>query len=197
MRSVEVEELRVLIAEDEKVIAMGLRAQLKALGHKVVAEAANGRQAVALARELKPDLVVLDIKMPEMDGIEAAEAITAERPIPVILLTAYKEEQLAQRAAQAGIYAYLVKPISKDDLMPAILLARARFEEFQQLNEEISDLKEALEARKLIERAKGILMERRQLTEAEAFRRLQMMSQNQRMKLVDVARSIIIAEKVL
>jgi AmiR/NasT family two-component response regulator len=197
MRSVEVEELRVLIAEDEKVIAMGLRAQLKALGHKVVAEAANGRQAVALARELKPDLVVLDIKMPEMDGIEAAQAITAERPIPVILLTAYKEEQLAQRAAQAGIYAYLVKPISKDDLMPAILLARARFEEFQQLNEEISDLKEALEARKLIERAKGILMERRQLTEAEAFRRLQMMSQNQRMKLVDVARSIIIAEKVL
>ncbi len=191
------EELRVLIAEDEKVIAMGLRAQLKALGHTVVAEAANGRQAVALARELKPDLVVLDIKMPEMDGIEAAQAITAERPIPVVLLTAYKEEQLAQRAAQAGIYAYLVKPISKDDLMPAILLARARFEEFQQLNKEISDLKEALEARKLIERAKGILMERRQLTEAEAFRRLQMMSQNQRMKLVDVARSIIIAEKVL
>jgi AmiR/NasT family two-component response regulator len=197
MRSAEVEELRVLIAEDEKVIAMGLRAQLKALGHKVVAEAANGRQAVALARELKPDLVVLDIKMPEMDGIEAAQAITAERPIPVILLTAYKEEQLAQRAAQAGIYTYLVKPISKDDLMPAILLARARFEEFQQLNKEISDLKEALEARKVIERAKGILMERRQLTEAEAFRRLQMMSQNQRMKLVDVARSIIIAEKVL
>jgi AmiR/NasT family two-component response regulator len=197
MRSVEVEELRVLIAEDEKVIAMGLRAQLKALGHTVVAEAANGRQAVALARELKPDLVVLDIKMPEMDGIEAAQAITAERPIPVILLTAYKEEQLAQRAAQAGIYTYLVKPISKDDLMPAILLARARFGEFQQLNKEISDLKEALEARKLIERAKGILMERRQLTEAEAFRRLQMMSQNQRMKLVDVARSIIIAEKVL
>jgi AmiR/NasT family two-component response regulator len=192
-----VEELRVLIAEDEKVIAMGLRAQLKALGHTVVAEATNGRQAVALARELKPDLVVLDIKMPEMDGIEAAQAITAERPIPVILLTAYKEEQLAQRAAQAGIYTYLVKPISKDDLMPAILLARARFGEFQQLNKEISDLKEALEARKLIERAKGILMERRQLTEAEAFRRLQMMSQNQRMKLVDVARSIIIAEKVL
>jgi len=191
------ERLRVLIAEDEKAIAMGLRAQLKALGYEVVAEAANGRQAVALAQEVKPDLAVLDIKMPEMDGIEAAQAITAVRPIPIVLLTAYKEEQLAQKAAQAGIYAYLVKPISKDDLMPAIVLARARFEEFQQLKKEISDLKEALEARKLIERAKGILMERRQLTEAEAFRRLQMMSQNQHMKLADVARAIITAEKML
>ena len=191
------EKLRVLVAEDEKAIAMGLRAQLKSLGHEVIAEAANGRQAVALARKLKPDLAVLDIKMPEMDGIEAAQAITAEQPIPIILLTAYKEEQLAQRAAQAGIYAYLVKPISRDDLLPAILLARARFEEFQQLEKEISDLKEALEARKLIERAKGILMERRQLTEAEAFRRLQMMSQNQHMKLADVARAIITSEKML
>jgi AmiR/NasT family two-component response regulator len=192
-----VEKLRVLIAEDEKIIAMGLRAQLKALGHEVVAEAADGRQAVALARELKPDLAVLDIKMPEIDGIEAAQAITAERPIPIVLLTAYKEEQLAQRAAQAGIYAYLVKPVSKDDLLPAILLARARFEEFQQLKKEIGDLREALEARKLIERAKGILMERRNLSEAEAFRRLQMMSQNENVKLADIARSIIAAEKVL
>ena len=191
------DKLRILIAEDEKVIAMGLRAQVKALGHEAIAEAANGRQAVALARELRPDLAILDIKMPEMDGIEAAQAITAERPIPIVLLTAYKEEQLAQRAAQAGIYAYLVKPVSKDDLLPAILLAKARFAEFQQLRKEVSDLKEALEARKLIERAKGILMERRQLTEAEAFRRLQMMSQNQHIKLADVARAIVTAEKVL
>lgn len=189
--------LRVLIAEDEGVIAMGLRAQLKALGHEVVAEAANGRQAVLLARELRPDLAILDIKMPEMDGIEAAQAITAERPIPIILLTAYTEEQLAQRASQAPVYAYLVKPISKDDLLPAILLAQARFHEFQELKREVSDLKQALEARKIIERAKGIIMERRHLTEAEAFRYLQRASQNKNMKMIDLARSIVAAEDVL
>jgi len=129
--------LRILIADDESLRVMSLRGQLESLGHKVVAEASNGAEAVRLADELRPDLAILDIKMPEMDGIEAAQKITAARPIPIILLTAYSERELAERAASANVSAYLMKPVSEQDLLPAIALAVSRFKEFQALHQEV------------------------------------------------------------
>ena len=147
--------LRILIADDESIRLLSLRAQLQALGHQVVAEASNGQEAVALAKASQPDLAIMDIKMPIMDGIEAAERITQDRPMPIILLTAYSETQLVERAAQANISAYLMKPVAAEDLHPAIALALTRFRQFQALRQEVHDLREALEARKVIERAKG------------------------------------------
>ncbi len=191
------DRLRILIADDEAIRVMTLRTQLRALGFQVVAEATNGREAVELAARCEPDLAILDIKMPEMDGIEAARAITARRPIPVILLTAYSEPELVERATEAGVFAYLVKPVSEEDLLPTILLARARFEEFRLLQQEVADLREALEARKIIERAKGILMKRLGISEAEAFRRMQVQSQKENKKLVEIARAIVTAHGVL
>ncbi|MHB0869303.1 MAG: ANTAR domain-containing response regulator [Chloroflexota bacterium] len=191
------ETLRVVLADDESIRLMSIKTQLESLGLQVVGEALNGKQAVDLVCRLKPDLAVLDIKMPEMDGLEAAKAIAAEYPIPVIVLTAYSERSLAERAIEAGVFAYLMKPVSEEDLLPTILLAKSRFQEFQDLRRGISDLKEALETRKLIERAKGILMERRNLTEAEAFRRMQIQSQNENKKLADIAQAIIMADRML
>ncbi|MGI5835283.1 MAG: ANTAR domain-containing response regulator [Chloroflexota bacterium] len=189
--------MRVVIADDESIRLMSLKAQLEALGLQVVGEALNGRQAVDLVIRLKPDLAILDIKMPEMDGLEAAKQIAAQYPIPVIVVTAYSERTLAERAIEAGVFSYLMKPISEEDLLPAILLAKSRFREFQDLTKGISDLKEALETRKLIERAKGILMERRNLSEAEAFRRMQIQSQNENKKLAEIAQAIIMADRML
>ncbi len=191
------ERLRILIADDEAIRVMALRTQLRALGFEVVAEATNGREAVRLVEECEPDLAILDIKMPELDGISAARAMVARRPIPVILLTAYSEPELIERATEAGIFAYLIKPVSEADLLPAILLARARFEEFRLLQREVSDLREALEARKVIERAKGILMKRLGISEAEAFRRMQVQSQKENKRLVEIARAIVTAHGVL
>ncbi len=191
------EPLRILIADDESIRLLSLRAQLSALGHRVIAEAATGEEAVALADRWRPDLAILDIKMPLMDGIEAAERITQARPIPIILLTAYSETQLVERAAQANISAYLMKPVSEEDLLPTITLAQARFKQFQTLRQEVTDLREAMEARKLIERAKGILMRRLNLTEDEAFRRLQRQSQEGNRKLAQVAEAIIVADQML
>ncbi len=191
------EALRILIADDESLRVMSLKGQLESIGHKVVAEAANGKEAMGLARELKPDLAILDIKMPEMDGIEAAKAITQERPIPIILLTAFSEKELAERAAEANVSAYLMKPVSENDLLPAIALAVSRFKEFQALHREVDDLREALETRKLVERAKGILMRRLNLTEEEAFRRMQRRSQNENKKLGEIANAIITADGML
>jgi two-component system, response regulator PdtaR len=189
--------LRVLVADDESLRVMSLKAQLESIGHKVIAEAANGKEAVNLAHELKPDLAILDIKMPEMDGIEAAQTITQERPIPIILLTAFSEKELAERAAEANVAAYLMKPVSEQDLLPAIALAVSRFKEFQALHREVDDLRDALETRKLVERAKGILMRRLNLTEEEAFRRMQRRSQNENKKLGDIANAIITADGML
>jgi AmiR/NasT family two-component response regulator len=189
--------LRVLVADDESLRVMSLKAQLESIGHKVIAEAANGKEAVNLARELKPDLAILDIKMPEMDGIEAAQTITQERPIPIILLTAFSEKELAERAAEANVAAYLMKPVSESDLLPAIALAVSRFKEFQALHREVDDLRDALETRKLVERAKGILMRRLNLTEEEAFRRMQRRSQNENKKLGEIAEAIITADGML
>lgn len=189
--------LRVLIADDESIRLLSLRAQLAALGHQVVAEASTGEDAVILARSTQPDLAILDIKMPIMDGIEAAEQITQSRPIPIILVTAYGESQLVERAARANISAYLMKPVAKEDLLPAITLALARFREFQAMRQEVADLREALEARKVIEKAKGILMRRLDLTEDEAFRRLQRQSQEGNRKLAQVAEAIVVADQML
>jgi len=191
------EPLRILIADDESIRMMSLRKQLAALGHRVVAEASNGEEAVALAAATQPDLAILDIKMPVADGIEAAQRITRARPIPIILLTAYNEAELVERAAQANISAYLMKPVAEEDLLPAITLALIRFRQFEALRREVSDLREALEARKVIERAKGILVRRLGLTEEEAFRRLQKQSQDSNRKLAEVAEAIVMADRLL
>jgi len=191
------EPLRILIADDESIRLMSLRKQLAALGHRVIAEASNGAEAVALAAATQPDLAILDIKMPVTDGIEAAQQITRARPIPIILLTAYNEAELVERAAQANISAYLMKPVAEEDLLPAITLALIRFRQFEALRREVSDLREALEARKIIERAKGILVRRLGLTEEEAFRRLQKQSQDSNRKLAEVAEAIVMADRLL
>jgi response regulator NasT len=191
------ESLRVLIADDESIRLMSLRQQLAGLGHQVVGEASTGDEAVALAQRMRPDLAILDIRMPGMDGIEAARQIMSTRPIPIILLTGYSEEQLVARAAQADVATYLIKPVAEDDLLPALTLALARFRQFETLQREVVDLREALEARKVVERAKGILMRRLDLTEDEAFRRLQKQSQDSNRKLADVAQALITADQLL
>jgi response regulator NasT len=191
------EPLKILIADDESIRLLSLRAQLLALGHQVVAEASTGSEAVALAARTHPDLAILDIKMPVMDGIEASQRITEQHAIPIILLTAYGEAQLVERAAQANISAYLMKPVAEEDLLPAITLALMRFREFQALRREVADLREALEARKVIERAKGILMRRLDLTEDEAFRRLQRQSQDTNRRLAEVAQALVVADQML
>jgi len=188
--------LKVLIADDESLRVMSLKNQLEAFGLQVVGETSRGDEAVFLARQLKPDLAILDIKMPGLDGIEAAQAITAENPIPIILLTAFSEPELVARADAAGVMAYLVKPVGAENLLPAITLAVSRGREFRALRSEVDDLKEALETRKTVERAKGILMERLGLTEAEAFKRMQRRSQDENKKLGEIAQAIILADKM-
>jgi two-component system, response regulator PdtaR len=183
----------VLVAEDETIIRLDLRAQLEDANYVVCGEATNGHEAVALARSLQPDLAVLDVKMPGLDGIEAAKMILAERPIPILMLTAYSDEQLVRRAVKAGVYAYLVKPFRASDLMPAIETAIARYDEMQALREETTTLADALAARKAIERAKGLLMEREGLTEADAFARLRRASQISGQPLKAIAEAVVAA----
>ncbi len=168
---------RILIAEDETIIRLDLRELLERAGFQVCAEAKDGLEAVELARSEQPDLVVLDVKMPRLDGIEAARRILHERPIPIVMLTAYGQDELVSRAVEAGVFGYLVKPFRETDLVPAIAAARARHEELTALREEAESLAEALAARKSIERAKGLLMEKEGLTEQEAFARLRRASQ--------------------
>jgi two-component system, response regulator PdtaR len=169
--------MRILIAEDETIIRLDLRELLERAGYEVCAEARDGNEAVELARSAKPDLAVLDVKMPQLDGIEAARRILDERPIPIVMLTAYGQDELVSRAVEAGVFGYLVKPFRETDLLPAIHTARARHEELSELREEASSLAEALAARKSIERAKGLLMEKEKLTEEEAYGRLRRASQ--------------------
>lgn len=189
--------LRIVIADDESLHLMSLRAQLESLGHRVIGEAGDGQAALKLLRELHPDCAILDIKLPEPDGIEVSQTIMQEQPLPIILLSAYSEGALAERAANAHVAAYLMKPISQQDLVPALALASSRFAEFQMLNREVHDLREALETRKLVERAKGILMRRLNLTEEEAFRRMQRQSQNENKKLSEIANAIVTADGLL
>jgi AmiR/NasT family two-component response regulator len=187
---------RILIADDESLILMDLREMLTNLGYLVVGEASDGMSATHMARELKPDLVIMDIMMPGLDGIEAAKLLTAERIAPVLLLTAYSQADLVDRAKEAGVVGYLVKPFRETNLAPAIEVTLARFEEFEALRKEVDDLKESLETRKVVDRAKGILMATQGLTEQDAFRRIQKMSMNTRRPMKEIAEAIILASEV-
>jgi response regulator NasT len=169
--------LRILIAEDETIIRLDLKSILERAGFDVCAEARDGIEAVELAASEQPDLAILDVKMPRLDGIEAARRILAERPIPIVVLTAYGQDELVSRAVEAGVFGYLVKPFREEDLVPAIAAARARHAELEALRDEAESLAEALATRKVVERAKGLLMEREGLTEQEAFARLRRASQ--------------------
>jgi AmiR/NasT family two-component response regulator len=169
--------MRILIAEDETIIRLDLRGLLEDAGHDVVAEARDGEEAVALARETTPDLVIMDVKMPRLDGIEAARRMLAERPLPIVMLTAFDQPELVARAGDAGVFSYLVKPFREQDIMPAIELARARHDELVATRAEADSLSQALSDRKVIERAKGLLMEKEKLSEADAFARLRKASQ--------------------
>jgi response regulator NasT len=169
--------MRILVAEDETIIRLDLRDILERAGFDVCAEARDGEEAVELAARQEPDLAILDVKMPRLDGIEAARRILADRPIPIVMLTAYGQEELVSRAVEAGVFGYLVKPFRESDLLPAIHAARARHEELQALRDEAESLAEALETRKVVERAKGLLMEREGLSEQDAFARLRRASQ--------------------
>jgi AmiR/NasT family two-component response regulator len=169
--------VKILIAEDETLIRLDLRDLLERAGFVVCAEAKDGEEAVALAASEEPDLAILDVKMPRLDGIEAARRILEERAIPIVMLTAYGQDELVSRAVEAGVFGYLVKPFRESDLLPAIRTARARHEELAALREEADSLAEALAARKAIERAKGLLMAKEGLSEADAFARLRKASQ--------------------
>jgi two-component system, response regulator PdtaR len=183
---------RIIIADDESIIRMDLKEMLTGLGYLVVGEVGDGKSAVNLARELRPDLVIMDIKMPDMDGIEAAKILTEEKLAPVLLLTAFGQRELIERAKEAGVVGYLVKPFRESDLAPAIEVALARFGEFKELEAEVDDLRDALETRKVVDRAKGILMRRESLGEQEAFRRIQKMSMNTRKPMREIAEAIVI-----
>ena len=183
--------MRILVAEDETIIRLDLRALLERAGFEVCAEARDGEEAVELARSELPDVAVLDVKMPKVDGIEAARRILEERPIPIVMLTAYGQDELVQRAAEVGVFGYLVKPFREQDLLPAIRTARARHDELAALREEAESLAEALAARKAIERAKGLLMAKEGLTEQEAFARLRKASQISGRPLKVVAEALI------
>ena len=189
------ERVRVVIADDGSVICMNLREMLTNLGYLVVGEGGDGRSAVNLAKELRPDVVLMDVKMPDMDGVEAARILTEERVAPVVLLTAYSESALIERAREAGVIGYLVKPIQEADLAPAIEIAVRRFAEFRALEKEIDNLRDQLETRKLVDRAKGILMDAQTLSEGDAFRRIQKMSMNTRKSMREIAQAIILTHE--
>ena len=188
---------RAVIAEDEGMTIMLLRRALTAAGYDVVRAVPDGQQAVVAARELEPDFIVMDINMPRMTGIEAARLITAERPVPIIMLTAYSDQELVDEAIAAGACAYLVKPVVVEQVAPAVRTALARFEVLEETRRENADLKDSLETRKLVERAKGILGQRLQLTEADAFRKLQKTARDKSQPLKQVALEIIHADELL
>jgi AmiR/NasT family two-component response regulator len=183
--------MRILVAEDETIIRLDLKETLERAGFEVCGEARDGEEAVELAHEEKPDLAVLDVKMPRLDGIEAARRILAERPIPIVMLTAYGHDELVARAVDAGVFAYLVKPFRESDLLPAIQTAKARYAELEALREEAESLAEALATRKVVERAKGLLMEQEGLSEQDAFTRLQRVSQTSGRPMKVVAEALI------
>jgi AmiR/NasT family two-component response regulator len=186
----QVSQKRVVVAEDESLIRMDIVETLREHGYEVVGEASDGNMAVELATDLKPDFMVMDIKMPNLDGLSAAEKI-AELRIPVVLLTAFSQQELVTRAAEVGAMAFLVKPFTPQDLMPAIEIALSRHQQLTALESEVSDLAERLETRKLVERAKSVLSEKMKLTEPEAFRWIQKASMDRRLSMADVARTVL------
>ena len=187
---------RIIIADDESLIRLDLRDMLTHLGYDVIGEASDGRSAMELARRLRPDLLIMDIKMPDLDGISDAEELTRERIAPVVLVTAYSDQGLVERAREAGVVGYVVKPFREAELMPVIELSRARFDEFRTLEREVGSLKDALETRKLIERAKGVLMESHGLRESEAFHRIRKTSMDARKSMKEVAEAILLAHEM-
>ena len=186
-----VPQRRVLVAEDEALIRLDLVEMLREEGYEVVGEAGDGEQAISLATDLKPDLVILDVKMPKLDGIEAAAKITGDRIAPVVILTAFSQRDLVERARDAGAMAYLVKPFSKSDVVPAIEMAVSRFTELKELEKEVADLTLRLETRKLVDRAKSVLQTEYGLTEPAAFRWIQKTSMDRRMSMQQVAEAVI------
>jgi len=182
---------RILVAEDEALIRLDLAEMLVEAGYDVVGQASNGEQAVALSRELKPDLVLMDVKMPVLDGISAAERIGKERIAPVVMLTAFSQKELVERARDAGVMAYIVKPFTAADLTPAIGVARSRWVEVHALEAEIADLGERLETRKILDRAKGILMAELKITEPEAFSWIQKTAMDRRLGMREVAAAVV------
>ncbi|MCO6453623.1 MAG: ANTAR domain-containing protein [Caldilineales bacterium] len=189
---------RIVISDDESLIRRDLREMLTNQGYLVVGEASDGLTAVEMARKLEPDLVIMDIRFEDeaFDGIDAATILTEEGIAPVLLLSAYSQRDLVERARVAGVVGYLVKPFTEVDLPPAIETALARFEEFVVVRDEAEDLRDALETRKAVDRAKGLLMDKRGMTEAEAFRRIQKLSMNYRKPMREVAEAIILAQQI-
>jgi AmiR/NasT family two-component response regulator len=186
---------RILIAEDDSLPRQDLREMLQGLGYVVVGEAADGRAAVNLARELLPDVVIMDIMMPEVDGIAAARVLTQERIAPVLLLTAYSQRELVEGAKDAGVMGYVIKPFDEAKLVPALEVAMARFREHRATEKQLDDASTALETRKRVDRAKGILMDRHNIKEEEAFRRIQKLSMDSRKSMREVADAIILARQ--
>ena len=189
--------LRIAIADDEPRIRQYFRKILPLLGHEVVCEAENGRELVELCRTSHPDLVITDIKMPEMDGIDAANELCREQVIPVILVSAYHDPELIERAEADHIIAYLVKPIKQSHLEPGIAIAMRRFAQFQELRREASDLRQALTDRKIIERAKGVLMKQARIDEQEAFLRMQKLARDKNRKLVEIAQMFLMLDETI
>lgn len=189
------QKLRILLADDEALIRLDLREMLTEAGHEIVGEAANGQEAVQLAQELHPDIVIMDVKMPVMDGLTAAQQITEAEIAPVLLLTAYSQQDIVSRATEAGVIAYLVKPVREQQLFPAIEVAVSRFRAWQELGRELDELKESLATRKLVDRAKGILMTAHKMTEQEAYRKMQQFSMAKRISLKKLAEEIITADE--
>ena len=190
------QQLRLVIADDESLIRMNLKETLVGLGYLVVGEAGDGVSVVNLARELRPDLVIMDIKMPKLDGIQAAKVLTEDKIAPVLLLTAYSDRELVDRAREAGVVNYIVKPFRDAELLPAIEIAMARYAEFQEMDKKIGDLTEVLETRKLVERAKGVLMDTQGLKEQEAFRKIQQLSMNTRKTMREIAQAILLTAQI-
>lgn len=183
--------LRILIAEDEALIRTDLAEMLAEQGYDVVGQASDGQQAVALAEQLRPDLAIFDVKMPVMDGLAAAEAVGNQRICPVIMLTAFSQKELVERARDAGVMAYVVKPFSASDVLPAIEVAASRWAELTALESEVADLGERLETRKAVEKAKGVLMKKLKISEAEAFRWIQKTAMDRRMGMREVADAVV------
>ncbi len=190
------QEKKVLIAEDNPKTRLFLKNQLELLGYQVEA-VSNGQASVDMVSEVDPTLVIMDVKMPEMDGIDAARNISARKTIPIILITGLSSDEMATKAIESGVFAYLVKPVTKKQLEPAIKLAMARYDEFKSLKVEVDDLKDAIETRKLVERAKGILMKRCNITEEDAFKLLQTHSQKENKKMREIAETIVAASKLI
>jgi two-component system, response regulator PdtaR len=187
---------RIIIAEDDSVIRMDLREELQRQGYLVVGDVGDGQSAVNLTRELRPDLVLMDIRMPQMDGIEAASILTAERLAPVVLVTGFSDDELIERAREAGVVAYITKPVRPTDLKPAIEIALSRFQEFREIEAQVKTLEDQLATRKVVEKAKGVLMTKLNLSEQDAFRRIQKLSMNNRKSMREVAEAILLAEEL-